>query len=357
MTRKRIPQSEAAHAENAHLQWWYFDAMFEDGHRLLTYFLPAFKGTIGEHPADQPYLNVVVRKPDGKIVREDRSIPPSEFCKIPGDFGAGFGKGCSLTFEKGPKEGGMGCYVMKARAGRLGYDLRLVPDMLPWSPFGRRARMPRLGMILARGSVSTRDYMHYAVFVPRGRMEGRIFLEEEAFHVQGTGYHEQGRFSFPLYEFIEAWYWLHIEHPPWTILTGTVAHPPGLLAPRKETRGGFAFVEKGEKCLLAAGDMSGWLVNWKRIEKRAPQPEGDVNMAWDAEVRLSRPGLMLKADVLSTSLLECMPFSFHEDTPIKPYWSQSIAGAKVRILHGLKRFEFETECVLETMVSGGRRRA
>jgi hypothetical protein len=352
MKRKRIPQSESAYAEDANLQWWYFDAIFEDGHRLLTYFLPRFVGTIENQVPDQPFLNVVLKRPNGLIIREPRSFPPSEFLPIRGEFGASFGKDCSVKFEGGLEEGGLGYYAMKARAGRVGYDLRLVPGIPPWSPFGPRACMPRLGMIIARRSVSTRDYMHYAPFVPRGRMEGRIFLDGEAFEVHGTGYHEQGRFSFPLHEFTDAWYWLHIEHPPWTILTGTVAHPPGLLAPQKETRGGFAFVQKERKCLLAAGDMLGLLVNWKRIGKSAPKPEGDVNMAWDAEVRLSRPGLAVNIEVLSTEVLECMPFSYHEDTPIKPYWSQSIARAEVRILHGVKRSEFETECVLETMVSG-----
>jgi hypothetical protein len=209
--------------------------------------------------------------------------------------------------------------------------------------------------MLARRSFSTRDYMHYVPFVPRGRMEGRIFLDDEVLEVRGTGYHEQGRFSFPLHEFTDAWYWLHIEHPSWTILTGTVAHPPGLLAPKRETRGGFAFVRKDRKRLLATGDMSGLLVNWKRIEKRSPQPDSNGNMAWNAEVRLSRPGLVVKAEVRSSEVLERMPFSFHEHTPIKPCWSQSIASAKVRILHGVKRSRFETECVLETMASGGRR--
>ena len=100
-------------------------------------------------------------------------------------------------------------------------------------------------------------------------MEGRMVLDGEAFDVRGTGYHEQGRFSFPLYEFTEAWYWLHIEHPPWTILTGTGVHPPGLLKPKKETRGGFACVLKEGKRLLATADISGLLVNWQRIDKHA----------------------------------------------------------------------------------------
>ncbi len=352
MKRRRIPQSEAAYARDAHLQWWYFDAVFQDGHRLLTYFLPAFRGKIGDHPPDQPYLNVVLKRPDGEIIRQSRSFPSTEFAPQPADFGAGFGEECSVTFEKGSDEDGLGRYLLRARAGRLGYDLTLHPEVPPWSPFGPRACMPRLGMMLARRSIATRDYMHYVPFVPRGRMEGQILLDGNAFPVRGTGYHEQGRFSFPLHEFTPAWYWLHIEHPPWTILTGTVARPPGSSGDGKETRGGFAYVRKGDKRLLAAADVSGLFVNWKRIGKRTPRADRGAGMAWDAEVRLARPGLLLRTSVRSTEVLEEMPFSYREETPIAPYWSQSIARADVRILEGVRRAEFEAGCVLETMVSG-----
>jgi hypothetical protein len=184
-------------------------------------------------------------------------------------------------------------------------------------------------------------------------MEGEITLDGQPFHVRGTGYHEQGRLSFPLHEFTQAWYWLHIEHSPWTILSGTAVHPPGLLKPRKETRGGFVFVQKAGKRLLAAADISGLLVNWKSIDKHAPQPGAVADMAWDAEVRFRRRGLVVDASVRSTEVLECMPFYYHEETPVKPYWSQSVARAEVSILQGAERVEFETECVLETMVSGG----
>ncbi len=353
MKRKRIPQSEAAYAPDAHLQWWYFDAAFDDGHRLLTYFLPGFKGRIGNQGMDQPFLNVVLKRPDGTIIREPRSFPTSEFFPRTGDFGARFGEDCSATFKKGPDEDDLGRYILEAKAGRLGYELELSPDTPPWSPFGPPARIPRWAMMLARRSISTQDYFHYAPFVPRGRMEGRMVLDGEAFDVRGTGYHEHGRLSFPLHEFTEAWYWLHIEHPPWTILTGTAVRPPGRLKPKKETRGGFAFVQKGGKRLLAISDPSGLFVSWKRIDKHAPQPDGEMNMAWNTDVRLSRPGLVVQARVLSTEVLECMSFSYHKETPITPYWSQSVAKAEVSIRHGSTRVEFEAECVLETMVGGG----
>lgn len=354
MKRKRIPQSDAAYAPDAHLQWWYFDAAFDDGHRLLTYFLPGFKGRIENQGMDEPFLNIVLRRPDGVIIREPRSFPPSGFFPRTGDFGARFGEDCSATFERGPGEDDLGRYILEAKAGRLGYELVLTPDTPPWSPFGPPARIPRWAMMLARRSISTQDYFHYAPFVPRGRMEGRMVLDGEAFDVRGTGYHEQGRLSFPLHEFTEAWYWLHIEHAPWTILTGTAVHPPGLLKPKKATRGGFAYVQKEGKRLLAAADISGLLVNWQRIDKHAPRPGAEMNMAWNTDVRLSRSGLVVRARVLSTEVLECMPFYYHKETPVTPYWSQSVAKAEVSIRQGRRQVEFETECVLETMVSGSK---
>ena len=104
---------------------------------------------------------------------------------------------------------------------------------------------------------------------------------------------------------------------------------------------------------MAAADISGLLVNWKSIDKQAPKPGGAADMGWDAEVRFRGRGLVVDVSVRSDEVLECMPFTYHEQTPIKPYWSQSVARAEVRILHEGEREEFETECVLETMVSGG----
>jgi len=112
-------------------------------------------------------------------------------------------------------------------------------------------------------------------------------------------------------------------------------------------------VQKDGKRLLATADISGLLVNWQKIDKHAPQPGGQMNMAWNTDVRLSRPGLVVQAKVLSTEVLEWMPFYYHEETPLTPYWGQSIAKARVSIVQGSSRTEFETECVLETMVSGG----
>ena len=159
--------------------------------------------------------------------------------------------------------------------------------------------------------------------------------------------------SFPLHELLPAWYWLHIEQPPWTILSGTAAPPPGIPVPGKGTRGGFAYVQKGERRLLAASDGSGWLVNWTRIEKQSPGAQEEASMAWEAEVRLHRPGLKVKAKLFTQDILEYIPFEVPGKTIVRPYWGQTLAKTEVEILHGFKRSRLEGEAVLETMVTGG----
>jgi hypothetical protein len=352
MKNRKISQKDEAYAPDAHLQWWYFDAAFEDGHRLLTFFLPRSTGSVGQQPADQPFLDIVLKPPFGEILRERRSFSPQEFAPRRGAFGASFGEGCSVDFEMGTDSRDLGRYLLKGQAGRIGYDLELVPDIPPWSPNGPSGQLSRPAMMLARRSLFTQDYFHYAAFVPRGRLKGQIVVDGKPLHVRGSGYHEQGRNSFPLSEFAKAWYWLHIERPPWTILSGTVVPLPLFSRSKARAQGGFVFVQKGARRLMARRDPFGFAVRWTRFVHRSPEPHSEESLAWETRVRWIGPGLFLKADVVSREVLEHLHFDHSEKTPVQSHWSQTIAEAKVKILHGIRRMEFDTECILETMVTG-----
>ncbi len=349
---KSLCQKEEAVAADAYLQWWYFDVNLDDGHRLLTFFLPRSAGRIEQHPEDQPFMDIALKRPGGEILREQQSFPLSEFVPRKGTFGANFGKECSATFENGTDTNKLGQYLLKAKTGRIAYDLRFTPDIPPWSPLGPKARIPRAAMMLARRSLFTKDYFHYAPFAPRGRVEGQIVVDDKPINVRGLGYHEQGRITFPLHEFAKAWYWLHIEHPPWTILSGTVIPLPLFSRSKPRTPGGFAFVQKGPRRLMALGDALGVHVKWSRFAHRAPVPDSEASMAWETTVKFRRPGLVLKVDVVSREILEHIPFNYYEKTPVQAYWGQTIAHARVRGLHGIKRVNFDTDCILETMVTG-----
>jgi len=352
MKDREITQRDEAYAQDAYLQWWYFDAIFEDGHRLLTFVLPRSTGSMEQHPPDQPFLDIVLKPPSGDIIREGRSFSPREFSPRKGVFGASLGADCSVEFEEGRGSNRLGRYLLKARAGRLAYDLKLLPKLPPWSPNGPSGLLSRPAIMLARHSLFTKDYFHYAAFVPRGRLEGQIKVDGKPFNVRGSGYHEQGRNSFPLREFAKAWYWLHIEQPPWTILSGTVVPLHAFPRSRARAQGGFAFVQKGDQRLMGTADPFGVAVRWTRLVHRSARVGSEGSLAWEAGVRCFRPGLMVKADVDSREVLEHVHFHDSEKTRVPSHWSQTIASARVKILHGIRRVEFDAECVLETMVTG-----
>jgi hypothetical protein len=77
-------------------------------------------------------------------------------------------------------------------------------------------------------------------------------------------------------------------------------------------------------------------------------------MAWKTNVRLMRPGLLVRAEITSKDVLELLPFELKVQTPLKPFWGQTVADARVEVIHGFKREKFEAECSLETMMTGAK---
>lgn len=156
-----------AYDPNAHLQWWYFDAVLESGHRLLSFFLPRFLGSLEGNEFDLPMMDIVLRAPDGAIVRERRFFPQSELKASRDRFAADFGPDCSVRFD--PGEGGSAPGLYRLRAGGTGkicYELEITPELPPWAPT-RNGRLPRVFLMLLRRSLTTRDSFHYVPFAYR----------------------------------------------------------------------------------------------------------------------------------------------------------------------------------------------
>ncbi len=341
-----VPRNNSAYAPDAVVQWWYFDAQLANGWRLLTFFLPKALGTTDGHAPDQPQVEIVLRSPQGETILERRFFKPEQFSASTTTLDAAFGDDCSLAYD--PDKGR---YLLKARAGRLAYDLEILPELPPWSPLSKTGRSNRPIFMLARRDLFTKDYFHYAPFVPRGKLSGKIIVDGQAMDADGSAYHEQGRMNFPLNKMVPVWYWLHIEKAPWTIISGT-AHPPEGL-PGNRPWGGYGYIANKNTPLMSGLDMSGLFVLWTRIHHDFPQKPGDQGLAWDVTARFFRPGLLVRVSLSSLYVLDYLPFEHGEKTPQQPYWAQTVARTEVDIVHGLKKARFSCEGILETMVTGG----
>jgi len=352
-TRPRTrPQTDAAHAPEAFLQWWYFDALLESGHRFLAFFLPRFAGSIEGGEPGLPMMEVALRSPDGQTCRARRFFQPGEFRAPPDRFHATFGEDGAVTFHPGGGRRGLGRYTLRGRAGDMGFDLSIEPEVPAWSPSGPGGFFPRPFIMLLRRSLSSREWFHYVPFVPRGRMAGTITAGGETLDARGTAYHEQGRLNFCLSQFVPVWYWLHIERAPWTLLSGTGVPPRWLPRPGSGARGGIAFVQKGDACRMAAMDVTGLFVRWPRVRTRGASARDGRGMAWEASACLRRPGLRVDIEMVSRDVLVLVPFRYAEPTPVPPCWGQTVADARVEIRAGRRRTRFECQGLLETMVTG-----
>ncbi len=355
---KSRPVEENILYPDAILQWWYFDAVLENGYRLVTFLMPRLPWVIQDknHPLNEPmpFFEIILRKPDGENIRERKFINRSELKTLPDTFGAVFGSGCSFSYDNPPEKNRPGSYRIKGKAGGLGYDLKLDPELSCWAPLGAWGKTPMPIMSAATLRPFTKDYLYYVPFVPGGKISGELSIEGKSMEIRGRGYHEHGHANFPLYNFIPAWYWLHIEHPPWTIISSASPLPAGYPNPKKGTHGGLAFVQKGERRLFSTMDYSGLFVNWTRIKRRGPEATGENSMLWEVDLRIRRPGFKLEAEIASKDVLEFLHFNTpeHASAASYPYWGQTIADAKIRIKHRGKISEFTAECQLETVSMG-----
>jgi hypothetical protein len=343
--RGRVGYEHDAYTPDAVVQWWYLVGRPANGWLLSTYLLPRGLGDSVGHPSDSPVLGIVLRSPDGQIMRERSFFTPEQLSARSDRLQVELGKRCRLSFDGATRR-----FNFAASVGRLAYELELVPELAPWTPFSKAGKAPRAIQALLRKDLFTRDYLQYASFVPRGRLSGRILIDGEQLDASGTAYHEKGSISYPLCEMLPVWRWLHIEHDGWTVLAGSGAPPSWV--PVGRIRGGIAFVAKEDRQLMSLFDPTGLLVRWQVLSWAKPPYPGSPPLAWDVEARLRRPGLQIGLRLESLEVLDSMSFEHSPPTPERPYWCQTVAEAAVELRHGRHREAFTTEAVLETMVTG-----
>lgn len=353
------PQSDAAYDPAAAFQWWYFDSQLASGYRLLTFF------TLNAPGIETFGLNLVLRGPDGTVVKDPLYLPRHTFVPDAGTFGGSFGERGEARFDP-LGNGGLGTYRLSARGDRIRYDLEVLPDVPPFSPLGVRGELPApliaaSKLLAGGGDFRANDRFRYTCFVPRGRLRGTIELDGKPLDASGRAYHEHGMYTFPMGQVSSAWFWLHVSNPEWTLVSGSLV-APGLEYGRspfaKETFGGYAYVLRGRERLMSTIDFSGALVNWREVRMRDPKARGRESMAWGLDAVFRRPGLAVELDVESYDELEY--FAVDPTPEEEPYWGQTVARANVVVTEygpfSLAKTRFTADAVLETMRNASAKR-
>jgi len=192
-----------------HVQWWYFDAVFDNGYSVHVGFLALSKGHQGVF---FPGLNIYK---DGEMKFHKRiAIPFSEFSdskdepfwaseEIP--WVKSFG---DQMFKAHIDENGTWIYNVSLEIEGQRADLQFTGIMKGWKSDIPKARPGQY-------------YSSWCVPQPKARVNGTITLDGETINVNGTGYHEH---AWKLYSLPQGWYWAKVAGDSINIIFSMIWH-------------------------------------------------------------------------------------------------------------------------------------
>ncbi|MCK4243005.1 MAG: hypothetical protein KAX23_05605 [Dehalococcoidia bacterium] len=189
-------------------EWWYFDAIFDNGYSMVTSW------HIGEmETANLEYRLIVfsIYDPDGKKTDAGVEFPASAVFAST--------ETCDVKMGDNHLHGEFPRHEIHFRSGDMGADLifenltqgiRPPPDGV--MHFGREPD----------------KYLGWAIAQPRARVAGKLILAGEEIPVNGVGYHDHNWGKVPLQELLEHWYWGRLFLPDHTVIYAVGRMPESL---------------------------------------------------------------------------------------------------------------------------------
>lgn len=190
------------------IEWWYFDAAFEDGSYLVA-ILHSNLFTIYEdlptvdlryYPADGPSVVAI-----GHFDRASYSAA-SDRCQVK--------IGDCLAVDEGDR------YRLSLRQGPLAAELTFWPQLPGW----------KAGNAHLFADPASGRYFNWVVPMPRAQVEGTVTVAGERRAVVGVGYHDHNWSNVYLSDVFSRWTWGRVLAGDWTLiffdLVGRGTPPP-----------------------------------------------------------------------------------------------------------------------------------
>ena len=171
---------------NSEWEWWYFDAIMDDGTSLIIQFLnPALL-----LPNRAPAVNFQITTPDGKHHRTILESTPDE---------DSFGEGkCDVHFGRNSFVGDLKNYTLHVEENdQFGADIRFTNLGTPFRP----------GTAYFAFGDHDEDYYTWLCIAPKCKVEGTLLIDGKQVAVCGYGYHDHQWGSKPYMAFFNNWTW------------------------------------------------------------------------------------------------------------------------------------------------------
>lgn len=335
---KLLGRETGWYASDAALQWWYFDAEFSSGHRMMTVTMPRMVGDVNEDDnGPVPGVTLVIMDPEG------RNHHTHAF--YPGDFEGG-GDRMFARFGGSTIQGDGDRYRVSFRQDGLGFDLGYEPELPPWPPFPGRGGFMMKPLVWA---MAPGKYMNYASMVPRGKVTGRLILPDGEVAVAGEGYHEQGRTDAPIQRLFNSWYWTRFFVGEWTFIFPAARAPRRMLNKTMHA----LLIYRGREPVFDFFDVTGMVLRHEVLERQTSEAGGRSDVPRRAVFSARWPGLRLRVEMDIFHELEAFRFKpFAGSTPEQPAWLQHVMNVAIEMSLDGQRHSMEGQGVFESMYTG-----
>jgi hypothetical protein len=206
--RGLAPDEDGDHysPERDFFEWWYFDAAFNNGFRLVAILHSSLYNAVDHKPT----VDIRITPPGEKSLTAIGRYTRSEYRSASGCCDVRLA-GCHAV-EEGP-----GQYRLQLRQGAVTADLLYQAEAPGWRP----------GTGYLFFDEATGHYFKWVVPLPLARVTGYIEIGGERMQVSGSGYHDHNWGNFVLADAFSRWTWGRFlgthQGETWALVFGDVA--------------------------------------------------------------------------------------------------------------------------------------
>jgi hydroxyneurosporene synthase CrtC len=215
-------------------EWWYFDAVLDDGSTLVINFMVKdFRTGRGINQPAAPIVTFELDRPDGSHV--ERTSPPHR------DDYAFASDRCDLRVGANTFAGDLNTYRIHVDIDGVVADVTLTGKVPSWRP--------ETGHILFGDG--TPRYFAWLPSVPQGSVEVTLTMDGVTQTLTGQGYHDHNWGDANMAQLMNHWYWARAQIDDYTVIASHIT---------AEKRYGHAEVPifmlaKGDKILADRGHL------------------------------------------------------------------------------------------------------
>jgi hypothetical protein len=198
------PWEDGARTDNRRgtYEWWYFDALLEDGSSLVVVFLNKDHGAAGSPLT--PTIRIDLDLADGRSFQKVGAYAP--------DSWQASTSGADVRIGENRFSGDLHTYRIQATVEEIAVDVTLVGQVPAWRP--------KTGYLLF-GPERDREFA-WLPSVPQGAVTATYRIAEEVHETTGVGYHDHNWGNVGLQKIVHDWYWARGEAGPYSVIASLI---------------------------------------------------------------------------------------------------------------------------------------